>query len=84
MGFSRQVNWSGLLCLPPGDLPDPRMESMSSAAPALLPDSLLLSHRGSPMQPNSLPHYLLLEPLGIQCTMGLSYYSLFLLSHQLE
>ena len=29
MGFSRQEYWSGLLCPPPGDLPDPGMETMS-------------------------------------------------------
>ena len=28
MGFSRQEHWSGLPCLPPGDLPDPGTESM--------------------------------------------------------
>ena len=27
VGFSRQGYWSGLPCPPPGDLPDPRMES---------------------------------------------------------
>ena len=26
MGFSRQEYWSGLLCLPPGDLPDPGID----------------------------------------------------------
>ena len=26
MGFSRQEHWNGLLCPPPGDLPDPGME----------------------------------------------------------
>ena len=26
MGFSRQKDWSGLPCLPPGDRPDPGME----------------------------------------------------------
>ena len=26
MGFSRQENWSGLSCPPPGDLPDPGIE----------------------------------------------------------
>ena len=29
MGFSRQEYCSGLLCSPPGDLPDPRMETWS-------------------------------------------------------
>ena len=29
MGFSRQEYWSGLLCLPPGDLLNPRTEPVS-------------------------------------------------------
>ena len=29
MGFSRQEYWSGLPCLPPGDLPDPGIEPRS-------------------------------------------------------
>ena len=29
MGFSRQEYWSGLLCLPLGDLPEPGIEPMS-------------------------------------------------------
>ena len=29
MGFSRQEYWSGLLCSPPGDLPNPGIELMS-------------------------------------------------------
>ena len=37
MGFSRQEYWSGLLCPPPGDLPDPGIEPVS---PALQVDSL--------------------------------------------
>ena len=44
MGFSRQEYWSGMLFPPPGDLPDPGIEPMSSA---LAGDSLLLSHLGS-------------------------------------
>ena len=35
MGFSRQEYWSGLLCLPPGDLPDPGIKPQSLASPAL-------------------------------------------------
>ena len=35
MGFSRQEYWSGLLCLPPGDLPDPGIEPMSLMSLAL-------------------------------------------------
>ena len=46
--LSRQAYWSGLPCLPSGDLPDPGIEPMSPAAPALQADSLPLSHRGSP------------------------------------
>ena len=45
MQFSRQEYWSGLLCPPLGDLPDPGIEL---AFPALQEDSLPLSHRGSP------------------------------------
>ena len=35
MGFSRQEYWSGLLCLPPGDLPDPGIEPVPLMYPAL-------------------------------------------------
>ena len=35
MGFSRQEYQSGLLCSPPGDLPDPGMESASLLSSAL-------------------------------------------------
>ena len=35
MGVSRQEYWSGLLCCPPGDLPDPGIEQMSLMSPAL-------------------------------------------------
>ena len=46
-GFSKQEHWSGLLCSPPEDLPDPRTEA--PAAPELQVDSLLLSHQGGPV-----------------------------------
>ena len=36
MGLSRQEYWSGLLCSPPGDLPNSGIEPMSLASPALL------------------------------------------------
>ena len=45
MGFSKQEHCSGLLCPPPGNLPDPGIEPMS---PALQADSLPLSHSGNP------------------------------------
>ena len=35
MGFSSQKYWSGLLCPPPGDLPDPGVGLMSLMSPAL-------------------------------------------------
>ena len=35
MGFSRQDYWSGLPCLPPGDLPNPGLEPASLTSPAL-------------------------------------------------
>ena len=35
MGFSRQESWSGLLCLPLGDPPDPGTEPASLTSPAL-------------------------------------------------
>ena len=35
MGFSRQEYWSGLPCLPPGDLPDPGITPMSLMSLAL-------------------------------------------------
>ena len=35
MGFSRQEYWSGFLCPPPGDLPNPGTEPASLTSPAL-------------------------------------------------
>ena len=34
-GISRKGHWSGLLCPPPGDLPDPGIEPISLMSPAL-------------------------------------------------
>ena len=48
MGFPRQEYWSGLLFPSLGDLPDPGIELASLKSPALLADSLPLSHQGSP------------------------------------
>ena len=42
------LNWSELPCLPPGDLPDSGVESMSPASSAFQADSLSLTHQGSP------------------------------------
>ena len=35
MGFFREEHWSGLPCPPPGDLPDPGIETVSLTSPAL-------------------------------------------------
>ena len=40
MEFSRQENWSGLPFPSPGDLPNPRIEPVSSMSRALQEDSL--------------------------------------------
>ena len=48
IGFSRQEYWSELPFLPLGNLPDPGIEPMSPAFPALQVDSLPLNHQGSP------------------------------------
>ena len=48
LGLSRQEYWNGLPCHPPGDLPDPRIEPATPAAPALQANPLPLSHWGSP------------------------------------
>ena len=49
MGFFRQEYWNGLPCPPPGDHPDPGIEPVSPASPALHVSSLLLTHQGSPI-----------------------------------
>ena len=49
VGFSRQEHWSGLPCLPPGDLSDPRIEPTSPAlAGSVKADSLPLVPPGKP------------------------------------
>ena len=58
MGFSRQEYWNGLLCPPPGDLPNPGIEPGSPDALALWADSLLLSHRQSPISVVLVPQFL--------------------------
>ena len=40
MGFSRQEYGTGRSCPPPGDLPDPGIESEGPVSPALQADSL--------------------------------------------
>ena len=47
MEFSWQEYWSGLPFCPPGHLPDPGIEPLSPASPALQADALLWSHQGT-------------------------------------
>ena len=51
MGFSRQEYWSGLLCPPPGDLPDPGIELLPLAAPELPGWFFTISLPGKPSIP---------------------------------
>ena len=48
MEFSGREYWSGLLCPPPGDLPNPGIEHMSLVSPTLQMNSLPLSLWRSP------------------------------------
>ena len=48
MGFPRQEYWSGLLCPPPGDLPNPGIEPESLMSPALAGRFFTTSHLGNP------------------------------------
>ena len=48
MGFSRQEYWSGLLCPPPGDLPDPGIEPASLCLLHWQEGSLLLTQPRKP------------------------------------
>ena len=48
MGFSAQEFRSGFLCPPPEDLPNPGIKPTCPVSSTLQPDSLPLSHQGSP------------------------------------
>ena len=48
MGFSRQEYWSGLLCPPPGDRPNPGIKLTSLVSPALQADSFPTEPPGKP------------------------------------
>ena len=48
MGFFQQESWSGLPFLPPGDFPDPGIEPVSSASPALAVGFSTSAPRGKP------------------------------------
>ena len=55
MGFSRQECWSGLPCPSPGALPDPGIESTSTASPALAGRFFITEAPGKPGQISYLP-----------------------------
>ena len=62
MKFSRQEYWSGLLCSPPGDLPDPGIEPESHLL-QWQADSLPLAPPGKPCRRTSSSE--LLEPMKV-------------------
>ena len=51
MGFSRQEYWGGLPCPPPGDLPNPGIESVSLMSPGLAGGFFITS---APRKPREL------------------------------
>ena len=57
MGFSRQESWSESSCPPPGDLPDPGMETSSPVSPALVDGFLTTEIPGKPHSPSTLLSY---------------------------
>ena len=50
MGLSQQEYWSGLPCFPPGDLPNPGVEPVSPASPALAGGFFTTKPSGNPKQ----------------------------------
>jgi len=64
MGFSRQEHWSGLPFPPPGDLPNPRLNPLSSQQPASAAGSLPLALPGKPRSAGR-QRLLLLDDLGL-------------------
>ena len=62
LGFSRQKYWSGLPCPPPGDLPNPGIELVSSLSPALQKNSFPLAPPGKFTE--SIAHFKCLDLTG--------------------
>ena len=58
LGFSRQKYWSGLPCPPPGDLPNPGIETASLMSPALAGGFFITSTTLSHGEPHVI-HYLM-------------------------
>ena len=57
MGFSRQESWGGLSCPPPGDLPDPGLETSSPVSPALVDGVFTTETPEKPHSPSTLLNY---------------------------
>ena len=56
MGFSRQEQWTGLLCPPPGDLPNAEIEPMSLSLLHWQVGSLPLAPPGKPVHTHTHTH----------------------------
>ena len=59
MGFSRQEYWSGLLCPPPGDLPDPG--TLISCVSCIVGGFFTAEPPGKPLIELASPVYLLMK-----------------------
>ena len=57
VGFSRQEQWSGLPCPPPGDLPESGIEPASLMSPALQAESLPIEPPGKPQSKRQIYKY---------------------------
>ena len=68
MEFSRQEYWSGLLCPPPGDLPDPGIEPVSPISPALAGRFFTTSATWEVFLELALSHWLICRPTNTSIT----------------
>ena len=66
MRFSRQEYWSGLPCLPPGNLPDPGIKLTSLVSPALAGRFFTTKPSGKPLY---LGSFVLSLKMGILSTI---------------
>ena len=79
MGCSRQEHWSGLLCPPPGDLPDQGILPVSLTSPALADRFFTLVPSGKPRV--WINHFyfpflkIYLPALVLHCSMGVYLFS---------
>ena len=57
MGFPRQEHWSGLLCPPPEDLPDPGIQPASLLSPSLTGEFFTTTPPGKPHKNFRFSHF---------------------------